>query len=331
MEDGTPRGRLKAAWALVVLAPLCAELTFTAVAVPQTWIALPLLIPMYGAGVLLIREAAVRAGGGWPSLVVLGLAYELAEDGLGLQALTSPTMYDASEWSLRLLGFNATYWLAQVGIHVVFSVLIPILLADLLFPHHRSRPYLGTGGFVNTAVVTVLGILGLRYGIAATQDPGYQTPPVALIAIGAAIAVLAVVALKVLPGRSAPVRALPSRPLPVAVFSFAATLAFLGLLMPAGLRPGGPVFGDAVPLLLPIAAALALGAVTIWLVRRWAAHSEWADAHCLHLVAGAMVAHTAFMVPGHGVSGLVTAALTIAVEVLALVYLGRVLRRRSAA
>lgn len=75
------RGRLRAAWTLVLLVVCCAELSFTAVAVPQTWYLLPLLLVMYGAGVLLITEAVVRVGGGWPSLVLLGVAYELAEDG----------------------------------------------------------------------------------------------------------------------------------------------------------------------------------------------------------------------------------------------------------
>jgi hypothetical protein len=323
------RGRIKAAWTLVILAPLCAELTFTAVALPATWLALPLLIPMYGAGVLLIREAAVRVGGGWPTLAVLGLAYELAEDGLGLQALTSPNMYDATDWSLRVLGFNATYWESQVGIHVVFSVLIPILLADMLFPRHRARPYLRTGGLVTTAAFAVLGVAGLRFGIAAAEDPGYQAPLPALIGIAAAVAVLIVVALKVLPGRSGSPAPLGSRPVAAGAFAAVATLAFLGLLMPTGPGSDGPVFGDAVPLVIPMIGALAVAAATAWLLRRWAAHPGWGDAHRLWAIGGAMVAHTAFMIPGQGASGLAIAAATIAFEVLALLWLARVLRRRE--
>jgi hypothetical protein len=56
------RGR--AAWTLALLTTFCAELTFTAVAVPFAWLLLPVLLVMYGAGVLLLREAAVRVGGG---------------------------------------------------------------------------------------------------------------------------------------------------------------------------------------------------------------------------------------------------------------------------
>ncbi|WP_208819054.1 hypothetical protein [Pseudonocardia alni] len=100
----------RAPWTLALLTTVCAELTFTAVAVPFTWLLVPLLMMMYGAGVLVLREATVRAGGTWPSLVLLGVAYQLAEDGLGLQALTSPRMYGAADWGFRALGVNWTYW-----------------------------------------------------------------------------------------------------------------------------------------------------------------------------------------------------------------------------
>ena len=65
-EGDGPPGRLRAAWTLVLLTTVCAELTFTAVTVPFTWLLLPLLMVMHGAGVLVVREAAVRADAGWP-------------------------------------------------------------------------------------------------------------------------------------------------------------------------------------------------------------------------------------------------------------------------
>ncbi|MFG1908260.1 hypothetical protein [Kribbella sp. NPDC048928] len=122
------RGRLRAAWTLVLLAVCGAELSFTAVAVPVTWVLLPLLLVMYGAGVLLIREAVVRVGGGWPSLVLL-------------------------------------------GVHVVFSVLLPIMLIGLIFPDHRAGPFLRRGGLIAFGILAVLGVVGLRFTIAATPRP----------------------------------------------------------------------------------------------------------------------------------------------------------------
>src|SRR5262245_4920828 len=170
------KGRRWAALTLLVLTPLIAELSFGSTPLHLAWLLLPILIPIYGAGVLLIREVVCRAGGGWPSLILLGLAYELVEDGIGLQALTSTHLYDAATWGPRVLGLNTVYWEAQIGYHIVFSVLIPILLVDLLFPRHRGRPYLKRGGLIWIGVLAVFGVGLVRVMIPTTEDPGYQAP-----------------------------------------------------------------------------------------------------------------------------------------------------------
>ncbi|WP_461002226.1 hypothetical protein [Streptomonospora sediminis] len=318
------RGRLRAAWTLVLLAPLCAELTFTAVAVPFTWLLFPLLMVMYGAGVLLVREAVVRVGGGWPSLVLLGLAYQLAEDGLGLQALTNAQMYGAADWGWRALGANWTYWESQIGVHVVFSVLIPVMLNGLLFPAHRGRPYLRTGGLIVTGVLAVVGVLGLRVGISGTEDPGYQTPWGWTIGFIAAIALLAVLALRVAPRLHVPSPApAASAPKPV-VAGIAAgvlTTAFLGLLLPPGLQPG-PVFGDGFPLTIPLAAAAVVALGSGWAMLRWSAAAGWSDRHRIWLAGGILTTHTAYMMPGSLVAA-ISGAVIILLEVVLLILLAR--------
>jgi hypothetical protein len=45
------------------------------------------MAPMYGGGALVIREAVRRAGRGWPSILALGLAYGVLEEGLVTQSL----------------------------------------------------------------------------------------------------------------------------------------------------------------------------------------------------------------------------------------------------
>ncbi|GAA5162700.1 hypothetical protein GCM10023321_48670 [Pseudonocardia eucalypti] len=297
----TGRGELgsrKAAWTLIVLAPVSAEVTFSGVTMPAMWLLLPVLVVMYGAGVLFLRELVVRHRGGWPSLLAVGLAYELVEDGIGLQALTSPNLYHAAEWGPRVLGFNTTYWQSQIGYHTVFSVLVPVLLADLLFPRHRGRPYLRRGGLVTAGVAALVGVALLRVGIAATEDPGYQAPLPVVAGVVAAVAMLIYLALKVLPSWTpAPPRFvnLP-RPATVAVTAGAAAAGFLALLMPAGLPPDGPAIGTGSWVFLPmaLAAALALGAG--WLVYRWSAAPRWSDTYRIWLVGGALIGRTLFVV-----------------------------------
>ncbi|MEV0108265.1 hypothetical protein AB0H42_18270 [Nocardia sp. NPDC050799] len=325
------RSRLRAAWTLALLTTLCAELTFTAVAVPITWLLLPLLLVMYGAGVLVIREAVVRAGVGWPGLVVLGLAYQVAEDGLGLQALTSPQMYGAADWGLRAFGVNWTYWESQIGVHVVLSVLLPVMITDLIFPGLRNRTYLGTGGFAATGVLAVAGVFGLRGIISATEDPGYRTPWEWTVAYLVAIALLALLALRVLP-RLQPPDGLRSdrqapRPVVVGFVSVYLTMAFLTTLLPLGLGRD-LLLGDMMsqPLRLFVAAMTAIPFAL--LVLRWRRARNWTDSHRLWLIGGILVSHTAFMMPASLASAFV-GLITICLEVVLLMALGRHMRRRE--
>lgn len=336
----------RAAWTLLLLAPISAELMFSAIGMPIMWLAFPLLIPLYGAGVLLIREATVRVGGGWPTLIVLGLAYELAEDGLGLQALTSPTLYNAAGWGPRVLGLNTTYWESQAGYHTVFSVLIPIIITNLIFPELRSTSYLRRRGMIGISITTVLGIILLKIGFTRTIDPGYFAPLPFLLGLLIAIAGLSSVALKVLPQRygldSTPVGVQdPSRvpPAPVAgVVAGLATLIFLTLLVPMESPPTGPAFGSGGIVWLPMALAAAVAIGTGIMIARWS--PSMSDLHRIWLVGGALVAHTAYVVmtvlvhPG-GVLRLVLAVTTgpivIVLTVLLLALLARKVDRRPTA
>ncbi|SOD67828.1 hypothetical protein SAMN06297387_1369 [Streptomyces zhaozhouensis] len=325
------RRRTHAALTLACLTTLCAELTFTAVAVPKAWLLLPLLVVMYGAGVLVIREAVVRVGVGWPGLVLLALAYQVAEDGLGLQALTSPEMYDVTDWSVRSLGVNWSYWESQIGVHVALSVLLPVMLANLLFPELRDRPYLGGRGLLVAGALAVVGVLGLRGLVSATEDPGYRTPWGWTVAYVLVIAVLAWLALRVLPryrgsGRVHGRRRAP-RPVVVGAVSGYLTTAFLTTLMPFGLGDD-MLMGD----LMSTESRLLVGAMTAvpfaWVVARWRGSADWSDAHRLWLAGGILVSHTAFMMPA-SLASVFLGLGTIVLEVVLLVALARRVRRRS--
>ncbi|WP_217428628.1 hypothetical protein [Microlunatus speluncae] len=296
------RRRGKAAWLLVLLAPLCAELAFSAVGMPIMWLAFPFLIPMYGLGVLVIRELVARAGGGWPSLLLMGLVYELAEDGLGLQALTSPVLYNAAEWGPRVLGVNLTYWESQIGYHLAFSVLIPVMITNLVFPELRAEPYLRRRGLIISGVAAVLGIAMLKIVFTSTTDPGYLAPLPYLIGLVIVMIIISFVALRVIPKRF-PVTAPPAvlqevrppvpRPVVAGLITAAATLIFLGLLMPPGNPPQGPVIGEGNFVFLPMTVAAAVAVITAVLIIRWH-HAGMSDLHRIWLAGGALVGHTTF-------------------------------------
>lgn len=206
-----PKGGRRAALLLAVITPVIAELTLGNPPLSQIWLML-LWIPIYGAGTVLIRELVRRRRGGWPSILLLGLAYGIVEEGLVLQALSSPTMYGVAGWAPRFLGLNSAYAELNLPYHAVFSVALPILLTDLAFPSLRGRPYLKRTGVVVAGVVFVLGGLLLRVTVATSIDPGYQAPVAVLAGCVAAVALLAVVALRVLPPTAPDAPTAPTTP-----------------------------------------------------------------------------------------------------------------------
>ncbi|MET7330117.1 hypothetical protein [Nonomuraea sp. NPDC005650] len=290
----TPKGGRRAALLLAVITPAIAELTLGNPPLSQIWLML-LWIPIYGAGTVLIRELVRRRRGGWPSILLLGLAYGIVEEGLVLQALSSPTMYGVAGWAPRFLGLNSAYTELNLPYHAVFSVALPILLADLAFPALRERPYLKRTGVVVAAVVFVLGGLLLRVTVATSIDPGYQAPVSVLAGCVAAVALLAVVALRVLPLSGVDGRRVGAVPGPwvMGVFGVLAGFGYLALLFPFG-GARQPAFTHGGWVAAPMLGAAALAVLAGWLVRRWTASDGWTDRHSLCLAGGALVGHTAF-------------------------------------
>src|ERR1017187_5968008 len=95
--------RVLPAIGLFFIAPLVAE--FLLGDLPITLLgALVVLAPMYGGGALLIREAARRTGRGWPSIIVLGLAYAIFEE-----AFTTQTLFNPNYLHLNLGLLNHAY------------------------------------------------------------------------------------------------------------------------------------------------------------------------------------------------------------------------------
>jgi len=284
----------KAAWTLALLTPLIAELTFGSTPFRFTYLVL-LWLPIYGAGVLLIRELVMRAGRGWPSIILLGLAYELAEDGLGLQALTSPHLYHAADWAPQILGFNIAYWILNIIYHVVFSAVIPIFITNLIFPAFKDKPYLKKGGLVWAGLFAILGVLMMRGAVPPNQDPGYNEPLAVIVGCVVAIITIGIVALRLLPRRQVVATtntAVPST-MNLAGFGAASTMVVFALMYPfAGAHQ--PLFTHGAWAYVPIAVGAALAIWTYRIIARWSRSSRWSSRTALALAGGALVGHTLF-------------------------------------
>jgi hypothetical protein len=115
---------------------------------------------MYGGGALLIREVARRAGRGWPTMLLLAVAYGVLQPGLLDQSLFNPSYegYDfQSAAHVPALGISAHWATTFVGGHAVWSIAVPIAVVETLVPERRTTPWLGRAGLTVTVVVFLLG------------------------------------------------------------------------------------------------------------------------------------------------------------------------------
>jgi hypothetical protein len=281
----------RAAALLFLLAPVIAELTWGSTRASQL-LGLLLFLPVYGAGALLIRELARRHGRGPGTVLLLGAAYGLVEEGLSLQSLTSPTLYPSMVGlAPRLAGVNPAYTVMVLTYHAVFSIGIPIALAELANPAVRRRPWLRRPGLVGTGVVALLGF-GLVRLIPLTADPHYLMPWPVDVLLAVLVAAVVGLAFRVRFPRPAPAPRAPSTAV-VAGTAFLGTVGFLGLLMPLpGARHAGYA-PTAATAWVAIGVAVALGALTVLVAARWFRAPGWTGAHTAAALAAALVGHTA--------------------------------------
>jgi hypothetical protein len=175
--------RLLPVCSLFLLSPLIAEYLLGSMPVRQLAV-LPILALVYGSGAILVREFALRLGGGVPRLVLLALAYALVEEGLSTQSMFNPNYLH-----LRLLDFGfipalgtSPVWDTYVlSLHVAWSIAVPIGLTESLFPASRSQPWLGRVGW---AVLGLLYVGGVLLITRFTQKmEGFVAPAGALVTV----------------------------------------------------------------------------------------------------------------------------------------------------
>lgn len=143
-----------------------------------------LLVGLYGCGVLSARELTVRWGGGWVSLLLLGAAYGVLEEGLVARSFFDPDWGDLGDLAGhgRWAGVNWVWTVYLTIFHAVFSVAMPTAIArvttgnDRAWLSSRGRALAAAG----LAALTVLG--------AAAVNPHHGSP----VALGATVAVVLV-------------------------------------------------------------------------------------------------------------------------------------------
>jgi hypothetical protein len=279
---------------LIFMAPLVAELLAGTTPLGQPLVLaflLPVYLLLYGAGALLMRELVRRSGRGWTSILLLGAAYGLIEEGFASQSLFNPSLYHAAEWGARILGINGVFTEFVIIVHVVWSAAIPILLTELLFPGQRTTPYLGRVGLVVTAICYTLGVALLWLIARVSFAAGYEAPPLLPgLALLTAV-ILAVVALAVLPRKRPRPTLQRNAPHPWVVFL---SISVSGLIWQGGgesLWYMQPLFSVWPLVLVPALGSLLVAFGIVWLVDHWSQAQDWRGLHQLALASGAVICH----------------------------------------
>ncbi|HZY94297.1 MAG TPA: hypothetical protein VFE98_05465 [Candidatus Bathyarchaeia archaeon] len=99
---------------------------------------------LYGSGALLVRDYARRWHRGWRSVLLLGAAYGIIEEGILVRSFFNPGWKDLGLLSSygRWLGVNWVWaeWLTIY--HAIFSIAIPIFLVEKTWPETSKKAWL---------------------------------------------------------------------------------------------------------------------------------------------------------------------------------------------
>lgn len=315
-----PKGRGRPVAFLLLAAPVIAELFWGTTTVSQA-AGLLFQVGLYGCGALLIREIVVRWGGGWPSVLLLGAAYGAVEEGL-----LEPTWFTPRLFPHPYGVAAGVYWpyvAFNIGYHAIFSIGIPIALAETLFPGWRHRPWLGRTGLSVTGAVYVANAAAIgvawytvlqksAFGIPARLHPPQQAATVVLIIA------LVIAAHRVAPARSQPGGRLPSA-LRLALLTAGGALTWFAILL---LATGQDLIGW-----LPLPVPLVLIAVAVTAAVRWVWRRPVpARAQLIAACTGALAVQAAagFAATGlHGPVNIIGKAILNATELAALALLWR--------
>lgn len=265
---------------LYILAPIVAEL-ISGSSPPLKFfnpLSLIFLPALYGSAAILIHELTVRWHKGWPTVLLLGAAFGIVNEGLLVKSFFDTAWPDLGVLATygRWLGVNWVWSVELIIYHAVFSIGIPILLTNLLFPRQQGIPWVSQRTFTLLALLlSVTVVLGFFF------ITPYR-PPLLLYTL----ALLLVIALVIVARRLPRTIVLyhgnhVARPLAFAIVGFAATVVFfiINWVLPHTFIPA-PV---------PIVLTIVLALYTARTVLSMSGNAVgWSPQHQLALVWGAL-------------------------------------------
>lgn len=141
-------GRLKnhPALTLFFIAPVFAELFSGSSPLNEFINPLTLLIlaMLYGSGAIIARELTIRWEKGWPSLLLLGFAYGIYEEGLVIRSFFNPNWMDLGSLGVygRVWGVNWVWAYHLTVFHALVSIAASVVFVEIVFSEHRANSWI---------------------------------------------------------------------------------------------------------------------------------------------------------------------------------------------
>lgn len=274
-------GRPGPGMALYLLSPVIAELMLGSSPPLQFLLLSWTNIPMYGGGAILIRELALRWRKGWPTIIVLGVAYAVAEEGIIVRTFFN---LDAAPlaglkgygWAL---GANWVWITSMALYHSLVSIALPIMLVTMAYPERAREPWVSPR-WLRRAVAAFLAIVAIWLPLVPAPVDGRL-----IIASIVAIELIAVIAYLLpaeirLPGMgpaSAVQRAAPGPRRIVVTVAVSVVAIFFVAISKLG------------PPIVPIAGQLAIAGALLWWLGRASAAPGWTDRQRFAVAVGVFV------------------------------------------
>ena len=241
---------------------------------------LPLLGLLYGCGAILIREITRRTKRGYPTMIALGTAYALMEEGIVDQLFFNPDYFtgqrELSVTVLPFMGIDVWLLLILLAMHTIWSTFIPIVLTEMIFSKRGRQPWLSNTGLKTVIALLVTGCVLLTY-------LNYDRTKFLAPALQYIILFIITTAIVVITFRTRQL-SLPLLPVPLPRHPWIAGLATLvitGLYLDTGIWPGW----------IRVLCCLLLAGFSILLFYSWS-QKNWSTLYTLAAVSGCLITYS---------------------------------------
>lgn len=157
-------------------------------------------IALYSTGAILIREFAIKFRKGWATILLLGLAYGIMEEGISVHTFFIPSGNPVGLLGSygRFLGIDWTWAIGISIFHAVFSIGLPILLLSIAYPERSGERLLGKKSASLVLCIYAIDVIVLNIVVNSARPVAVPTPADYVFFLG--IAILLVIMARILPG-----------------------------------------------------------------------------------------------------------------------------------